>query len=348
MKFQIRRPRRRAGGRLSVVVIAGVTLIAVAGCTRSGAAQNASGTGSQSAGQRIKIAFVSGPLNDPFFPPLYQGVQDAAKQLPVDVNYIPINESDIQTSSATTMEAAMAWKPNAIVVGDFIPNVVDPLIRKALALGIPVFVNQSGQNSWQKDGAMGFIGELGPDVGVQAADQFAATGKKNVLCVINVAGNPYLESICNSLNNGLKAQGGSAAIFTLPNGDSTSQSSTTNDISGYLAVHKEIQGVMTLNDLTGYAAVAALKENGKAGAPVGSLGVGRQAIQAVESGSMLFLVNEQPYLDGYLGTIFAYTYAKYGLAPVGVVKTGPQIVDKQNVAKISAIFAKYPSVIGPK
>lgn len=299
-------------------------------------------------GARIKIAFVSGPLNDPFFPPLYQGAQDAAKQLPIDLNYIPIDESDIQASSAKTMEAAIASKPDVIIVGDFITNVVDPLIKKAIAAGIPVFVNQSGQDQWEKDGALGFIGQFGPDVGAQSAQQFIASGKKNILCVVNVAGNPYLDAICKGLGDGLTAAGGSSSVFTLPSGDGTDQGKTSKDISGYLATHSSVEGVMTLNNLTAAAAITALKQNGKSGSPVGSLGVGKQAIDSVRSGEMLFLVNEQPYLDGYLAVVNAYTYGKFGLAPIGVVKTGPQIVDKKNLDKISSVFAQYPNVIGPK
>ena len=47
--------------------------------------------------KQISIAFVSGPLNDSFFPPLYTGAQDAAKALGVKLNYIPIDEADIES-----------------------------------------------------------------------------------------------------------------------------------------------------------------------------------------------------------------------------------------------------------
>ena len=58
--------------------------------------------------RQISIAFVSGPLNDSFFPPLYTGANDAAKLLGVKLNYIPIDEADIEASSARTMQAAIA------------------------------------------------------------------------------------------------------------------------------------------------------------------------------------------------------------------------------------------------
>ncbi len=94
-----------------------------------------------------------------FFRPLYQGAQDASKALGVDLNYIPIDEADIEASSARTMQAAIAQHPDVIVVGDFITNVVDPFIKQAVAAGIPVYVNQSGQDSWENVGAFGFVGQ---------------------------------------------------------------------------------------------------------------------------------------------------------------------------------------------
>lgn len=298
---------------------------------------------------KIKIIFVSGPLNDPFFPPIYQGAQDAAKLLRITFKYIPIDEGDIQASSAKTMQAAIAQKPDAIVVGDFITDVVDPLIKKAIAAGIPVFVNQSGQDSWEKDGALGFIGQSGPDVGTEAAKQYLAAGKKNLICVNNVAGNPYLDAICKGLADGMAAGGGSSKMITLPSGDGTDLTKSTADIGGYLNANKGVDGIMTLNNLTSYAAIAALKPIGQTGKTlVATLGVSKQALDAVKSGDMLFVVNEQPYLDGYLGVVFAYNYVKYGLAPIGVVKTGPQIINKKNITKISNVLQQYPNVIGPK
>ena len=52
--------------------------------------------------KQVSIAFVSGPLNDSFFPPLYQGAQDAAKALAVKLNYVPIDEADIEVTSLDT------------------------------------------------------------------------------------------------------------------------------------------------------------------------------------------------------------------------------------------------------
>ena len=54
-------------------------------------------------------------------------------------------------------------------------------------------------------------------------------------------------------------------------------------------------------------------------------------IEAIKKGELLFTVEQQQYLQGYLPIVFLYLYNKYGLVPHGTVLTGPSIVDKSNV-----------------
>lgn len=299
--------------------------------------------------KQITIDFVSGPLNDSFFPPLYQGAQDAAKSLGVKLNYIPIDEADIEATSARTMQTAIAQKPDAIVVGDFVTSVVDPYIKQATAAGIPVYVDQSGQDQWRADGAFGFVGQQGPEVGRVAAERLAKAGSKNILCVINVPGNPYLQAICKGLAEKAKEIGVSTANLELPTADSTDQAKVSRDIGAYLQSHKGVDGIFTENAAVGTAATAAVDAAQLVGkVHVGTMEISRVALQQIQNGKIDFLINEQPYLDGYFGVVFATLYAKYGLAPVGPVSTGPSIVDKKNIDKILKVFDTYPNVIGSK
>lgn len=66
----------------------------------------------------------------------------------------------------------------------------------------------------------------------------------------------------------------------------------------------------------------------------------------VKSGALDFVVSEQPYLDGYLGVLFATQYAKFGLAPVGQVYTGPLFIDAKNIDSVLKLAKKYPGVLG--
>ncbi len=303
----------------------------------------------RAADKPISIAFVSGPLNDSFFPPLYQGAQDAAAALGVKLNYIAIDEADIEATSARTMQTAISQKPDAIVVGDFVTSVVDPYIKQAIAAGIPVYVDQSGQDQWEADGAFGFVGQQGHDVGKVAADRLAKAGSKNILCVINVPGNPYLQAICKGLAEKTKELGITSSNLELPTANSTDQGKVSRDIGAYLQSHRDIDGIFTENAAVGTAATAALDAAQLAGkVHVGTMEISRVALQQIQNGKIEFLINEQPYLDGYFGVMFAFLYAKYGLSPVGPVATGPSVVDKGNIDKILKVFETYPNVIGSK
>jgi simple sugar transport system substrate-binding protein len=334
--------KQQSGGHRSQVLVALLAATALAGAVTVTAAGSASAED-----KPVSIAFVSGPLNDSFFPPLYQGAQDAAKVLGVKLNYIPIDEADIEASSARTMQVAIAQKPDAIVVGDFISSVVDPFIVQAVKAGIPVYVNQSGQDSWEKVGAFGFVGQQGPEVGHVAARTLNKAGGKNVLCVINVPGNPYLQAICKGLSEEMTKLGGTSVNLELPTADSTNQAKVSRDIGAYLQSHKDIDSIFTENAAVGTAASAAVDAAQLTGKiHVGTMEISRVALEQIKSGKIEFLINEQPYLDGYYGVLFAYQYVKFGLAPVGPVNTGPSIVDKSNIDKILKVFDTYPNVIG--
>jgi len=334
--FSNRRSRMKLAGFLMVVVVgAAAAVAAVAGTASAGGA----------GGSVPRIVFVSGPLTDSFFPPLYNGAKQAAHDLGIKFNYIPINEADIEQSSAQTMQAAIAQHPDALVVGDFVTPVVDPLIKQAIKKGIPVYVDQSGQDQWQADGAFGFIGQQGPATGQAGGRELIKDGVKHALCVNNVPGNPYLTKICMGLAAAMKAAGGDSVMLPLPTADSTDPQKVTQDIGAFLASHKSIQGILCENAAVGSDAVTAAQQANRK-VHIGTLALSKQTISQLQSGQLDFLINEQPYLDGYLGMLFAYTYAKYGLSPIGAVATGPAIVDKSNLAKILSVVKKYPGVLG--
>lgn len=337
-----RRTVRSAGVVCAAVVATslGIT-VPSAGAARSHARKQHSGN------SKITIDFVSGPLSDNFFPPLKNGADQAAAQLGVKLNYIADNEADFATTSVDNMQVAIAQHPDAIVVSDFVSSASDPLIKKAVAKGIPVYISQSGQFSWKKDGALGFVGNQGPASGQVAAERLVKDHAKNILCVINVADNPYLESVCTGLHAEIKHLGGTSANLDLPTADSTDPTKVTADIGAYLRSHPKVTGVFSENAEVGTSALAAVRSLNKVGKiKVGTLELSKLALNDVKNGSIAFLISEQPYLEGYYGVLVAYQYVKYGLLPVGTINTGPMVIDKSNIKKVLAVASKYSNVVG--
>jgi ABC-type sugar transport system substrate-binding protein len=55
-----------------------------------------------------------------------------------------------------------------------------------------------------------------------------------------------------------------------------------------------------------------------------------------------------PLSDSFFPPLYKGADAKYGRAPVGVVSTGPSVVDAKNIDKAMKVFDTYPDTIGSK
>jgi len=77
------------------------------------------------------------------------------------------------------------------------------------------------------------------------------------------------------------------------------------------------------------------------GTTAGTFDVGG-SIKEIQKGRMLFAIDQQQYLQGYLPVVFAALYVT-NLNTVGngePVLTGPGIINKANAAKVAALAAK--------
>ncbi|MGG7377486.1 hypothetical protein ACQ7B2_01375, partial [Escherichia coli] len=72
---------------------------------------------------------------------------------------------------------------------------------------------------------------------------------------------------------------------------------------------------------------------------VGTFDLGPDVIQAVRDGRLLFAVDQQPYLQGYLPVVMLVQRARYGLFPDegGVIATGPHFVTRDNAQQAIAL-----------
>ena len=66
------------------------------------------------------------------------------------------------------------------------------------------------------------------------------------------------------------------------------------------------------------------------------------SIKEIQAGRMLFAIDQQQYLQGYLPVVFAVLYVT-NLNTVGngaPVLTGPGIINKANASRVAALAAK--------
>ncbi len=279
------------------------------------------------------IIEVGGPLSDPFFSTFKKGSEDAAKAEGVKFEFTaPTGFDNLSQDLAKLIEIGISRNPDAMVIGNFIPDAEDPWIKAAVDAGIVVVVVNTGADSWEKVGAIAFVGQDENLAGREAARMFIAAGVKNAMCVNHVPGNPGTQARCQGMEEAMAEGGLKGSTFNLPYSDSGNPQQVTQAILGNLTADPTIDAVFTLGAGIAESALMAVDTGGlKDKVTVGTTDVSTNTLNAVKSGDLLFDIDQQPYIQGYYGVLIAAQKLKYGLQPIGVIKTGPLIIDKSNV-----------------
>ncbi len=294
------------------------------------------------------IIVVSGPLSWPFFAAVKQGFDDAAELFGVEYQYIAVTDTANMTSDyPRLLQQAISRNPSMLLVGEFFPDGMDPLIKEATAADIPVLIHNSGQTLWQQNGSLGFVGEDPYQMGYKAGEIQANAGVKKGLCFNQVPGNPTVEERCNGYVAAMKEAGAETIYQTIGTGDATNPQAMTQAIKGTLQANSDIDGIYTLNAVPAMSALRAVDEVGRKGdVMIGTADLSNEALLAIKSGELAFAMDQQPYLQGFMSIQIAYQYLNYGLHPIGHVKTGPLVIDQSNVDKTLEVNKKHAGVRG--
>lgn len=319
---------RRLTAGLAAAALA--TLFA-AGCT--GKQETPASSSKASGGKAYTFAVVThGAAGDAFWDVVKKGSEAAAADLGVTVTYEGAGQPDQQ---ANLINAAVSKKVDGIVVSMANPDALKDSITKAVAAGIPVITINSGQARSAEFGALAHVGQDESVAGQGAGQKLAAAGAKHVLCVVHEAGNIGLEQRCAGAKATLGGQVENLQV------DISNVAAAQNLISAKLQQDKSIDGVLTLNPAVAVAAVAAVKSAGSA-AKVATFDLNADVTKDIESGDILFAIDQQQYLQGYLPIVMLKLYLTNGNTVGGglPVLTGPGFVTKENVAKVKELSAK--------
>ncbi|MBY5934937.1 sugar ABC transporter substrate-binding protein [Tateyamaria omphalii] len=294
------------------------------------------------------ILVVSGPLSWPFFAAVKQGFDDGAETFGLDYQYIAVTDTSNMTSDyPRLLQQAISRNPRMLLVGEFFPDGMDPLIKEATASGIPVLIHNSGQTLWEQNGSIGFIGEDPFQMGYKAGELQAEAGVTVGLCFNQVPGNPTVEERCNGYIAAMEAASVKTIYQTIGTGDATNPQAMTQAIKGTLQANPDIDGIYTLNAVPAMSALRAVEEIGRRGeVMIGTADLSNEALLAIQSGDLAFAMDQQPYLQGFMSMQVAFQYLNYGLQPIGHVKTGPLVIDRSNVDKTLEVNRKHAGVRG--
>ena len=319
-----RRDFLKAGG----VGIAGATLFGVSGCgEEQGGGQGGGPEGLTSRGD-IRIVLVThGTAADPFWSVVKTGADQAANDIGVTVDYRAperFNVVDIQRN----MDAAIASEPSGIAMTIVDPDALTGSAREAVDQGIPVVVLNAGLEVWEEVGALTYLGQTEFEAGMEAGRRMAEEGVQSALCINQEQGNVALEERCSGFTEGL---GGNVRELAVQGADPTA---AENAIKTALQNDPDLGGMLTLGPQGALPALQALNSSGNEEITFATFDLGPEILNAVRDGKILFAIDQQPFLQGYLPVEFLTTYAQYGVSPVNQVATGPRFVTQQEADEV--------------
>ena len=161
-----------------LVVMLPFVLAACGGTTNS----TSSSTSSTTSRNLHFVVVTHGQASDPFWSVVKKGVEQAAKDMGVSVQYEAPNTFDM-VAMAHLIDAAVATKPDGLVVSIPDPTALGPSIQRAIAAGIPVISINSGSDVAQKLGVLVHVGQTEFEAGFGGGQKMAAAGVKHALCI---------------------------------------------------------------------------------------------------------------------------------------------------------------------
>ena len=287
------------------------------------------------AGLVFGMAVHSNPAEDAFWGVVEKGAKDAAATFGVELKS---GGSGDPAEQAQLVETYIADKVDGIFVSLANPDALKDAVTKAVAAGIPVITINSGVDVYKELGALTHVGQTEFVAGQGAGEQFTAAGAKKVLCVIHEEANIGLEQRCDGLADTLA---GEVERFNVATTGVRDVAGTVSAIQNKLIADSTIDGVLSLNPVIAMAARDAIAAAGGA-QKLATFDLSPDVLQALMDGEMLFAVDQQQYLQGYLPVVLLYLY-KTNLNTVGgglPVLTGPGFVDASNAAQVKDLSAK--------
>jgi simple sugar transport system substrate-binding protein len=310
-----------------VAAVVGLALAAAA-CSSTGGKKAAERANQISAGKantaQLTIAMITHAApGDTFWDIIRKGANAASAKDNVTLKYSSDPSSGNQ---ANLIQSAIDSKVDGIAVTIPDPPAIAPVVKKAIAAGIPVVAFNAGIGAYADSGALSYFGSDESLAGQTGGKRASADGYKHVLCVVQFQGQVQLEARCDGVKSTFT---GKYDKIYVNGSDLPSVKST---ISAKLAQDKSIDFIVTLGAPIALAAIDAIKEANST-AKLGTFDFNPQIPPKIKSGDLQWAIDQQPWLQGYesIDSLWLYKVNGNVLGGGKATLTGPFLVDKSNV-----------------
>jgi ribose transport system substrate-binding protein len=311
--------------RIGAVVATAAVALTVAACGGSSGDAGAQGGG---AGEQPYIAIVSKGFQHQFWQAVKQGAEQEAAKQNVRITFEgPATEADIE-AQVTMLTNALARQPDVLGFAALDSRAAAPLLQQAKSRNIPVVAFDSGVDS---------------DIPVTTAatdnKAAAAEAAKHMAEALGGTGKVAMVVHDQTSRSGIDRRDGfvewmkanAPGIELLPpqygGGDQAKSADITKSI---LAANPDVKGIYGSNEGSAIGVVRGVQESGRTGLTVIGFDSGQAQIDAINSGTMLGAITQNPVGMGQQ-LVDASVKAMRGETLPKVIDTGFFWYDKSNI-----------------
>jgi simple sugar transport system substrate-binding protein len=239
---------------------------------------------------------------------------------------------------AQLIDAAVATSPDGLVVSIPDADALSASITAAIDAGIPVISMNSGSDVAAELGVLTHVGQTEYEAGYGGGQRMGEAGVTNAICVNQEVGNAALDLRCQGFTDALAETNGKVEVVGVDLADPTG---AQQRISAALTADSTIDGVLTLGPTGAAPALAALEDSGQLGTmKIATFDLSPDVLDAIEAGNMLFAIDQQQYLQGYLPVVLLTLYnTNLNTIANPVLMTGPGFVTQETAARVKALSA---------
>lgn len=277
------------------------------------------------------VVITHGQAADPAWSVVQNGVRQAADEMNVNAAYRAPTTYDM-VMMGQLIDAAVASRPDGIVVSIPDADALRDSIGNAVASGIPVISINSGAEVSDDLGALLHVGQTPYQAGVAAGKRVAAEGNVGeALCINQEVGNVALDERCAGFAEGLGEKTTTNVLAV-----SIDPSEVRNAVIAYVRENPGIDIILTLGPGGANPTLQALKRRGWINKYIfATFDISPAVLRAVANKEMMFAIDQQMFLQGYLPIVLLTQYNRYGVLPTAdVISTGPVFVTAENATEI--------------
>jgi simple sugar transport system substrate-binding protein len=341
--------RRRlieGAGLFSATAAASALLAACSSSSSSSAAVTKAAAGNFPSTPKWQFWFDNHVYTNTFFVPTQYGFQDAAALLDLPT---PKWGGSASTSSVaqmvTFLNTAVAAKADGIATTVINATGYTTPVANAMNAGIPV-ITYNADGIYKSNGTpvigtnrLCYVGQALYLSGQQLGERIkSVTTPGNVVIFIATPGTGNIQPRYDGAASVLTAAG--YTVSEIATGAATSAELGAE--KAYLLGHKNLKGIFAVDAGSTEFIAQAKASSGLASLPSGGFDLTPTTLSAINAGTLDFTINQNPYLQGFLPTLYLYMFRlSGGLIIPPDTDTGLSFITKANVGPYLSTTTRF-------